>query len=384
MKGKRVKVLALIISAFMALTGFSACNFDGLFGELDSAIDSVLGGGSSDSSGGSSAGGSSGGDTPVQTGELSIHFPELGNRYTGDCTLIKTGNVEVLIDAGSRNGSAATLVPYIENYCTDGKLEYVVATHAHQDHIAALVGNSSAKGILESFEIGTLIDFPLTNATSNVYDNYVDLRDELMENGTLHYTALDCWNNVKGAKRSIKLADGITLNVLYQEFYEKKTGDENDYSVCLLLSQGENHYLFTGDLEADGEASLVRNNDLPKCKLFKGGHHGSPTSNTDALLKVIQPEIVCVCCCCGSTEYTTNMNNVFPSQAFVNRVGLYTSQIYVTTIISEDGKSGVSMNGNIVVSSTGGEVTVNCSNNNTIFKETEWFKKYRVWPANGK
>ena len=384
MKGKRVKVLALIISAFMALTGFSACNFDGLFGELDSAIDSVLGGGSSDSSGGSSAGGSSGGDTPVQTGELSIHFPELGNGYTGDCTLIKTGNVEVLIDAGSRNGSAATLVPYIENYCTDGKLEYVVATHAHQDHIAALVGNSSAKGILESFEIGTLIDFPLTNATSNVYDNYVDLRDELMENGTLHYTALDCWNNVKGAKRSIKLADGITLNVLYQEFYEKKTGDENDYSVCLLLSQGENHYLFTGDLEADGEASLVRNNDLPKCKLFKGGHHGSPTSNTDALLKVIQPEIVCVCCCCGSTEYTTNMNNVFPSQAFVNRVGLYTSQIYVTTIISEDGKSGVSMNGNIVVSSTGGEVTVNCSNNNTIFKETEWFKKYRVWPANGK
>ena len=41
------------------------------------------------------------------------------------------------------------------------------------------------------------------------------------------------------------------------------------------------------------------------------------------------------------------------------------------------------MNGNITVSSLGKEVTVTCSNNNTILKETEWFKANRTWPTNG-
>ena len=170
------------------------------------------------------------------------------------------------------------------------------------------------------------------------------------------------------------------MNILYQKFYEQKTSDENDYSVCLLLSQGENHYLFTGDLEHDGEASLVESNTLPECVLFKGGHHGSPTSNTTALLSVIQPQIVCVCCCCGSDEYTSNVANMFPSQAFVDNVAPYTDRVYVTTMVAVDGEGYQSMNGNIVVTFSGGEVHVACSNNNTLFKDTEWFKANRIMP----
>ena len=77
----------------------------------------------------------------VAEADLSIHFLELGNKYTGDCTLIKCGNTEVLIDAGSRTDSAVTIKNYVDKYCTDGILEYVIATHAHQDHIAGFVGN---------------------------------------------------------------------------------------------------------------------------------------------------------------------------------------------------------------------------------------------------
>ncbi|MBQ7770355.1 MAG: MBL fold metallo-hydrolase, partial [Clostridia bacterium] len=84
--------------------------------------------------------GSSSNSEDIETEELSIHFLELGNKYTGDCTLIKVGDTEVLIDAGSRKGSAETIVPYVQQYCTDGVLEYVIATHAHQDHIAGFVG----------------------------------------------------------------------------------------------------------------------------------------------------------------------------------------------------------------------------------------------------
>lgn len=317
----------------------------------------------------------------IITDDLQIHFLELGNKYTGDCTLIKTGNTEVLIDAGSRKGSAETIVPYIQEYCTDGILEYVIATHAHEDHIAGFVGTTSVDGVFESFVCETIIDYPLSDRTSQIRKDYEALRDQEVAAGAVHYTALECWNNVSGAKRSYELTDGITLNILYQKFYEEKTSDENDYSVCVLLSQGNNHYLFTGDLEHEGEESLVENNSLPTCKLFKGGHHGSPTSSTAELLEVIQPEIVCVCCCCGSDEYTDNIANMFPSQAFVDRVAPYTDKVYVTTIVSDNENGYESLNGNIVVSSDGGEVKVQCSNNNTLFKDTEWFKNNRTMPS---
>ena len=317
----------------------------------------------------------------VVTDALSIHFLELGNAYTGDCTLIKVGNTEVLIDAGSRKGSAGTIVPYVQQYCTDGILEYVIATHAHQDHIAGFVGTTKATGVFESFVCETIIDYSLTNADTAIRKDYEKLRDEEVAAGAKHYTALECWNNENGASRSYTLAEGITMNILYQKFYEEKTSDENDYSVCMLLSQGSNHYLFTGDLEHDGEESLVASNSLPECVLFKGGHHGSPTSNTPRLLSVIKPEIVCVCCCCGSDEYTSNVANMFPSQAFVDNVAPYTDRVYVTTMITADGKGYQSMNGNIIVTSSGGEVSVSCSNNNTLFKDTEWFKANRIMPA---
>ena len=311
---------------------------------------------------------------------LSIHFLELGNKYTGDCTLIKVGDTEVLIDAGSRKGSAKTIVPYVQQYCTDGVLEYVIATHAHQDHIAGFVGTSTEKGIFESFVCETIIDYPLTEVTSQIRTNYENLRDEEVQKGAKHYTALECWNNQNGAQRSYTLGAGVTMNILYQKYYEEDASDENDYSVCMLLSQGDKHYLFTGDLEKHGEQSLVESNDLPDCVLFKGGHHGSPTSNTPALLSVIKPDIVCVCCCCGSDEYTSNVANMFPSQAFVDNVAPYTDKVYVTTMVATGTAGYQSMNGNIVLSSNGGEVTVNCSNNNTLFKDTDWFQANRTMP----
>ncbi len=372
------KLLALGLSLLTALT-FTACDMDKVMagikdGDFDMVIDGLFPEDEKEKEP----------LDPIITENLSIHFLELGNKYTGDCTLIKTGDTEVLIDAGSRKGSAETIVPYIERYCTDGVLEYVIATHAHQDHIAGFVGTNDAPGIFDSFVCETIIDFPLTNADSAIYDDYLDLRDAEVKAGAKHYTALECWNNEGEAKRSITLDEGITLNVLYNEFYEKETSDENDYSVCVLLSQGINHYLFTGDLEGEGEELLVENNELPKCKLFKGGHHGSPTSNTEKLLSVIEPEIVCVCCCCGSDEYTDNIANMFPSQAFVDRVAKYTDKVYVTTIVADTEAGFTSMNGNIVVTSDGGEVNVQGSNNNTVFKETAWFKENRVWPSNGK
>ena len=315
---------------------------------------------------------------------IDINFLELGNKYTGDSTFIKAGNMDILIDAGSRQNSATTIANFIDQYCTDGTLEFVIATHAHQDHIAGFVGSNSDQGILKRYKIDTLIDFSLTNATSAIYNNYVSLRDEKVASGDIahHYTANDCIQGTNGAKKEYQLSDGIKMTILDQKFYRETTSDENDYSVCALFTQGENNYLFTGDLEKAGEASLVELNSLPEVELFKGGHHGSYTANSDKLLQVIKPKTVCICCCAGSTEYTSNLERTFPAQDAVNRIAKYTDKVYVTTVENDDEKGYKSMNGNINFHcAKGKEYTVTGSNNSTILKDTDWFKNNRTWPT---
>ena len=315
---------------------------------------------------------------------IDINFLELGNKYTGDCTFIKAGDKDILIDAGSRQNSATTIASFIDQYCSDGKLEYVIATHAHQDHIAGFVGSNSAEGILKRYKIDTLIDFSLTNADSTIYNNYVSLRDEKVASGDIahHYTANDCIQGTNGAKKTYELSEGITMTILDQKFYRESSSDENNYSVCALFTQGNNNYLFTGDLEKEGEKSLTELNNLPEVELFKGGHHGSYTANTDTLLSVIKPKTVCICCCAGSTEYTTNPDNTFPAQAAVDRIAKYTDKVYVTSVVADDDKGYKSLNGNINFHCEKGlEYTVTGSNNSVILKESEWFKANRTWPT---
>ena len=319
-----------------------------------------------------------------ETTAMDINFLELGNKYTGDSTFIKAGDVDILIDAGSRQNSATTIANFVDNYCTDGVLEYVIATHAHQDHIAGFVGSNSDAGILKRYKIDTLIDFSLTNATSAIYNNYVSLRDEKISSGDIahHYTANECIQGTNGAKKVYQLGEGMTMEILDQKFYRETTDDENDYSVCALFTQANNHYLFTGDLEKKGEASLVELNNLPECELFKGGHHGSYTANTDTLLNVIKPKTICICCCAGSDEYTKTPENMFPAQLAVNRMAKWTDKIYVTTVVDDSEKGYKSLNGNINFHcAKGKEYTVTGSNNSVILKDTDWFKNNRTWPT---
>lgn len=339
----------------------------------------------------------------VKDGELSIHFLELGNYYAGDSVYIKAGEVDILIDAGSRASSSTMIHNYIKDYCTDGKLEYVIATHAHQDHIAGFVGTSTNPGIFDLYDCDVIIDYALKNTTSAVSKNYEAARDKEVALGAKHYTAKDCIDGVNGASNVFQLTENISLEILNQKYYYEKTSDENDYSVCAILHYGENKFLFTGDLEESGERSLVELNELSHCKVFKGGHHGSRTSSNEILLSKITPEVVCVCCCAGSSEYTDNVDNMFPTQEFINRVAKYTDRIYVTTLAKYTiaNKNGVeypkvngftSMNGNIKITlDASKEVIANCSNNNLILKDTEWFnsfitlngkeRKMRVWPT---
>ena len=331
--------------------------------------------------GGSTSNGRDDDATVVAEGELEIHFLELGNKYTGDCTYIKAGDKDILIDAGSKASSIETIDAYISQYVTDGTLEYVIVTHAHEDHYAGFATYENQQSLFDLYECEVIIDFSQITSgkeDTKMYGNYIRERDAEIAAGAFHYPADKC---VKEQGGVFDLGDGMKLTILDSYYYYNRASNENDHSVCTLISDGANNYLFTGDLEEKGEEKLVQMNDLPRVKLYKAGHHGSKTSSNEVLLRVIQPEIVCVCCCCGSPEYTDIEINQFPTQAFINRVATYTDRVYVTTLCV-DYKKGefTSMNGNIIVRSSKGTVTVVCSASQTVLKDTEWFRENRTTP----
>lgn len=334
----------------------------------------------------------------IASGDLSIHFLELGNQYAGDCIYIKANDNDILIDAGSRQNSATTIINYVNTYCKDGKLEYLVATHAHQDHIAAFPSTSSRDGIFKAYEVENIIDFGEASkfgdvggnkTPTKVYTNYVNERDAEIAAGANYFPVSDYEKT--DFQKVFDLGDGITLTILDNHYYYTQTSDENNYSVCLLISQGSNNILLTGDLELEGEEYLVQKNTLPECVLFKAGHHGSKTSSNNTLLEVIKPKNVVFTCCAGATEYTTNHNNTFPTQDAINRIAKYTKNCYVTTVCtntkteldSEQFDKFESMNGDIIFTSNKNGYSINCTNNNTILKETTWFAENRTWPADG-
>ena len=101
----------------------------------------------------------------LSMGEISFHFMMLGNKDAGDCIYIKCGETDILIDAGSQNSSSKSIISYVDQYVTDNTLEYVIATHADQDHISAFYSTQTNEGIFDHYEIEVLIDFDLTNKT---------------------------------------------------------------------------------------------------------------------------------------------------------------------------------------------------------------------------
>lgn len=336
----------------------------------------------------------------VETEDLEINFIMFESNYAGDCIYIKAGDTDILVDAGANKADATHIASYLtdstvdwHSYVEDNKLEYVIATHAHEDHIAALVGKKDGdkrNGILTTFEVETLIDFPKTNSKTALYNEYNNIVNELVESGkTTHYNALECYNNENGASRIIEVAVGIEIEILYNYYYENETKNENNYSVCFMLRRGDEQYLFTGDLEGEGEEYLVDNNDLDEVYLFKLGHHGSETSTSDVLLSEIKPKVAVATCAAFTSEYTKNRDVMFPSKnAIFNLSKHNVEHLYVSRMLSNDAidfgdQETVAANGYIVVTSNLTGTSIYCSNDSRDFYEFDIFTQYRTWTVAG-
>ena len=330
--------------------------------------------------------------------KVEVYFPDLKNYKNGDCSLVKVGDTEVLIDAGPNTDALEDITDFLSRICTDGKIEYVIVTHAHIDHYSCF---ATSGGIFSRFEIGTVIDFAQVTPTydengKNIRKNtkrYKKYQKELsaaVSRGTKHYTAKEARES---GNYEFKLSDTVTLKILDNKYYYEpdyvNLNTENNHSVCAMIKQkctdgSYRNFLFTGDLQAEGEEYLVNNGELENVVLLKAPHHGSITSSTPEFLAAVKPEIVCICCNMGGIK-DEELHNSFPTQTFIDRVSNYTARIYApTTVLEHDDGSTIPYNGTITVTSYKNIVRVKGDNHSRPILESEWFKSNRKLPPDWK
>jgi competence protein ComEC len=71
-----------------------------------------------------------------------------------------------------------------------------------------------------------------------------------------------------------------------------KSGQENNHSCVLMLNIKGHRILFTGDIEREAEAKILRRSINLKTDILIAPHHGSKSSSTHAFVDSVSPEYV--------------------------------------------------------------------------------------------
>ncbi len=202
-----------------------------------------------------------------------IHFIDVGQ---GDSVLIENDGSFGLIDAGVPEAGHA-IVQYLQQTGVE-KLDFVLMTHPHADHIGGM------KAVLEAFPVDKMIlpDFEKAPmATSKVFLELLDTIDRLR---------IPAETAQEGAEYPL---GGGTMRVISTGV---KTDNLNDISIVTMFETPDLRFLASGDAERAVEKSILESGVPIRADLFKAGHHGSSTSNTKAFVQAVQPRAVVISC----------------------------------------------------------------------------------------
>lgn len=201
---------------------------------------------------------------------LSVDFIDVGQ---GDSALIGQSGHYMLIDAGERD-QADTVISYLKSQGVK-RLDYVIGTHPHSDHIGGLAE------VIEEFEIGAVI-LPGKEHTTKTYERLL--------------TAIEG----KGLKITVPRA-GDQFAIGSSSFQILSPGrdyeeDLNNWSVGLRLDYQDTSFVLCGDAEKTAEADMCASGLDLKADVLKLSHHGSGTSSSQEFMDQVDPEYGVISC----------------------------------------------------------------------------------------
>jgi len=202
---------------------------------------------------------------------MVTHFIDVGQ---GDCILIQVNNKNLLIDSGTSD-SKTKLIRYLKNNNIT-KLDYVIATHPHDDHIGGMAS------VIKTFKIGTFYAPKATTSSQSFEDMIRALKSKGLK--------------IKIAKPNITLDLGPDTTCIMLSPNRTTYKDTNNYSCAVKVSYKNSTYLFTGDMQKLSEDEVLDKGYDLHAEVLKVAHHGSNTSTSQEFLNRVSPKIAVISC----------------------------------------------------------------------------------------
>ena len=244
----------------------------------------------------------------VLTDKLEVDFIDVGQ---ADSILVSNKDETMLIDAGN-NKNGNDVVKFIKEKGI-AKINYLVGTHPHADHIGGLDDVINSDLEIEN------VYMPKIQTNTKTFEDVLDS----LKNKNLKVTAPKKGDTFKIGEANCEV---MTDSILDKE-------NLNLSSIVIRLEFGENSFLFMGDAETENEKTI----NWPKTNVLKVGHHGSNTSSSQNFLNQVKPEYAII---------MAGKDNSYglPKQKILDRLNKIGAKIFRTdelgtiTVIS-DGKT---------------------------------------------
>lgn len=190
----------------------------------------------------------------------------------GLSVLIQSDGHNMLYDGGNRAHSSY-VVAYLQQHGIDS-LDYMVASHYDEDHIAGLVG------VLNTTPVSTIL-CPDYQADSKIYESFAS--GEETSGAQIEHPEAGEEYLLGDAKIEV-LQDDPSLE------------EANNKSIAVKVSYGTFSMLLTGDAEQEAEEEMIRSGQDLHADLYVAGHHGSSSSSSQDFLTAVDPSYVWISC----------------------------------------------------------------------------------------
>lgn len=242
------------------------------------------------------------------TGLLKVHFLDVGQ---GDAIFIELPTKEtMLIDAANSN-NAPGIIDYIRK-AGYSKIDYVVATHPHADHIGGMAE------VVKNLDIGSFY-MPKKAHTTKTFENML-----------LAVKAKGI--GIHTAKAGVVLLDKDNLKITMVAPVGETYPELNDYSTVIRLDYGSTSFLFMGDAETKSEDQINADIDVD---VLKVGHHGSDSSTSQSLLDRVTPDHAIISAGEGNTYGHPTPTTLDALNA--REIRIYRTDLSGTIVFTSDG-----------------------------------------------